>query len=102
MPSLPSHLIGSSLECGQARSLHLCPRFDQSSFVAELVRDLGRLVEVVFKAGQRVERAVHLLKTGNASVDEVAARVGYADGTTLRNLLRRRLELGIMEIKRTA
>lgn len=50
----------------------------------------------------RVERAVHLLKTGNASVDEVAARVGYADGTTLRNLLRRRLQVGIKEIKRTA
>jgi len=50
----------------------------------------------------RVERAVHLLKTGNASVDEVATRVGYADGTTLRNLLRRRLKVGIKEIKRTA
>jgi transcriptional regulator GlxA family with amidase domain len=49
----------------------------------------------------RVERAVHLLKTGDASVEEVAARVGYADGTTLRNLLRRRLKLGIKEIKRT-
>jgi len=50
----------------------------------------------------RVERAVHLLKTSSASVDEVAARVGYADGTTLRNLLRRRLRLGIKEIKRIA
>ena len=48
----------------------------------------------------RVEQAVHLLKTGDASVDEVAARVGYADGTTLRNLLRRRLNVGIKEIKR--
>ena len=48
----------------------------------------------------RVERAVHLLKTGNTSVDEIAARVGYADGTTLRNLLRRQLKLGIKEIKR--
>src|SRR6185503_15339414 len=37
----------------------------------------------------RVERAVHLLKTGDATVDEIAARVGYADGTTLRTLLRR-------------
>jgi transcriptional regulator GlxA family with amidase domain len=49
----------------------------------------------------RVERAVHLLKTGSASVDEVAERVGYADGTTLRTLLRRRLNLGIKEIRRS-
>ena len=48
----------------------------------------------------RVERAVHLLKTTNASVDEVAARVGYADGVTLRTLLRRRLNQGIKEIRR--
>ncbi len=47
----------------------------------------------------RIERAVHLLKTGNASVEEIAARVGYADGTTLRTLLRRRLNLGIREIR---
>jgi transcriptional regulator GlxA family with amidase domain len=49
----------------------------------------------------RVERAVHLLKTGSASVDEVAARVGYAEGATLRTLLRRRLNMGIKEIRRT-
>ena len=48
----------------------------------------------------RVERAVHLLKTSNASVDEVAERVGYADGTTLRVLLRQQLSLGIKEIRR--
>lgn len=47
----------------------------------------------------RVERAVHLLKTGNASVDEIATRVGYADGATLRTLLRRRLNLGVKEIR---
>jgi len=49
----------------------------------------------------RVERAVHLLKTGNDSVDEIAARVGYADGVTLRTLLRRHLGYGIREIRRT-
>jgi transcriptional regulator GlxA family with amidase domain len=47
----------------------------------------------------RVERAVHLLKTGSASVDEIAATVGYADGATLRALLRRRLDAGIREIR---
>ena len=48
----------------------------------------------------RVERAVHLLKTSNASVEEVAAKVGYRDGGTLRLLLRRRLNLGVKEIRR--
>ncbi len=48
----------------------------------------------------RVERAVHLLKTGNASVDEVAVQVGYGDGATLRTLLRRTLQLGVKEIRR--
>ena len=50
----------------------------------------------------RVERAVHLLKTTAENVDEIAARVGYADGVTLRTLLRRHLGLGIKEIRRGA
>jgi len=50
----------------------------------------------------RVERAVHLLKTSSASVDEVAARVGYSDGATLRALLRSRLNLGVKEIRKLA
>src|SRR5260370_11412971 len=50
----------------------------------------------------RVERAVHLLKTSKASVDEIATKVGYADGGTLRLLLRRRLKLGVKAIRRAA
>jgi transcriptional regulator GlxA family with amidase domain len=38
----------------------------------------------------RVERAVHLLRTSSANIDSVAAQVGYADGATLRSLLRRK------------
>lgn len=60
---------------------------------------LGRSPLSYFQS-MRVERAVHLLKTGNASVDEIATRVGYADGTTLRTLLRRRLNQGVKEIRR--
>jgi transcriptional regulator GlxA family with amidase domain len=47
----------------------------------------------------RVERAVHLLKTSDASVDEVAAQVGYSDGATLRTLLQQKLHAGVREIR---
>jgi transcriptional regulator GlxA family with amidase domain len=39
----------------------------------------------------RIERAVHLLQTTKDSVDDIANQVGYADGVTLRTLLRRRI-----------
>lgn len=47
----------------------------------------------------RVQQAVHLLKTRAGSVDQVAAKVGYRDGATLRALLRRELNVGIKEIR---
>jgi len=47
----------------------------------------------------RIERAVHLLKTSHASVDQIATEVGYAEGVTLRALLRRRLGRGVREIR---
>ena len=48
----------------------------------------------------RIERAVHLLETSQASVDQIAAEVGYAEGVTLRVLLRRRLGRSVREIRR--
>ncbi len=47
----------------------------------------------------RVERAVHLLLTSSDDVEKIAAAVGYADGVTLRNLLRRKLGRGVREIR---
>ncbi|SPE33894.1 DJ-1 domain, InhA-type [Candidatus Sulfopaludibacter sp. SbA3] len=47
----------------------------------------------------RVERAVHLLRTSRDDVEKIAAAVGYADGVTLRNLLRRKLGRGVREIR---
>lgn len=47
----------------------------------------------------RVEHAVHRLQTTGASVDAIAAEVGYADGVTLRTLLRRKLGRGVRELR---
>ncbi|HYV44171.1 MAG TPA: helix-turn-helix domain-containing protein [Myxococcaceae bacterium] len=48
----------------------------------------------------RVEKAVHLLQTTAASVEEIAGEVGYQDGVTLRTLLRRKTGRGVREIRR--
>ena len=81
---------------------------DAARAVGSSKRTLARRLESVlgksplsYFQSLRIERAVHLLKTSSASVDEVAARVGYADGATLRALLRRRLDLGVRQIRRT-
>jgi transcriptional regulator GlxA family with amidase domain len=76
--------------------------------VATSKRTLARRLQAVvgksplsFVQSLRVERAVHLLKTSQDSVDDIAARVGYADGVTLRTLLRRELGYGVREIRRS-
>jgi transcriptional regulator GlxA family with amidase domain len=89
---------------------HLARRFsldEAAKAVAASKRTLARRLHAVlgktpitYVQDLRVERARHLLTTGTASVDEVAARVGYADGATLRTLLRRKLGVGIKEIRR--
>ena len=80
---------------------------DAAKAVGASKRTLARRMQAVlgksplaYFQSLRVERAVHLLKTGTASVDEVATRVGYADGATLRALLRRRLNVGVTEIRK--
>ncbi|NPT54676.1 GlxA family transcriptional regulator [Paraburkholderia elongata] len=47
----------------------------------------------------RIERAIQLLKTSKLTVDRIAEQVGYADGVTLRTLLRRRIGKGVRELR---
>src|SRR5438270_10382708 len=84
----------------RARLRHGFSLDEAARAVGSSKRTLARHMETVlgksplsYFQSLRVERAVHLLKTGDASVDEIAASVGYAEGTTLRTLLRRRLNL---------
>lgn len=64
------------------------------------VREVLGKSPVAFVQDLRMERAVHLLRTTQESVDDVAAAVGYADASTLRTLLRRKLGAGVRELRR--
>lgn len=79
---------------------------DAAAALATSKRTLARRVQQVlgktpltYIQDLRMERAVHLLKTGHHSVDQVADSVGYANGSTLRTLLRKRLGRGIRELR---
>lgn len=54
---------------------------------------------IAFVQDLRIERAVHMLRVTSDSVDEIASAVGYEDGSTLRTLMRRKLNVGVREMR---
>lgn len=93
----------------RARLAHEFSLDEAARAIGSSKRTLARRMQAVlgksplsYVQSLRVERAVHLLKTSRDSVDDIAARVGYADGVTLRTLLRRHLGYGVREIRRSA
>jgi transcriptional regulator GlxA family with amidase domain len=93
---------------GWARG-HLAERFSlgaaarsvgasQRTLSRHLQRVLGKS-PLSYVRDLRVERALHLLHTSDATIEEIAAQVGYGDGVTLRTLLRRKTGRGIRDLR---
>lgn len=66
------------------------------------MRDTIGKTPIAYIQEVRIERAAHLLRTSDHSVERIAEMVGYADGGTLRTLLRRRLGQGVRDLRRMA
>ncbi|NRF70419.1 helix-turn-helix domain-containing protein [Aquincola sp. S2] len=79
---------------------------DAAAALATSKRTLQRRIEAVlgksplsYVQDLRVERALHLLRTTRDDIERIATQVGYADGVTLRALLRRKLGRGVRELR---
>lgn len=87
------HLGDFSLD-GAARAVGASAR----TLERRVHRALGRS-PLKYVQDLRVEDARHQLETTDRSIDEIATRVGYADGATLRTLLRTRTGRSVRELR---
>lgn len=78
-----------------AAAVGMLPR----TFARRMIKVCG-LSPVRFAQRVRVEEAERLLETTRLSVDEVARRVGYAEPSTLRRLIRREARRSPTELRR--
>ena len=87
------NLVGFTLDAA-AKHIGTSPRTLERKVRAVLGKS-----PIAYVQDLRVERAVHLIKTSGESIDTIAERVGYADGVTLRTLLRRKTGRGVRELR---
>ncbi|MGW1742465.1 GlxA family transcriptional regulator [Nocardia sp. NPDC001965] len=89
--------IGEGFRISRAAAeLGVTERSLQRATQAELGRSPRDFVDDI-----RLEHAAQLLRTTTQTVDTVAARVGYLNGGTLRNLVRRRRGMSMAEFRAT-
>ena len=68
------------------------------TFYRRVVRATG-LSPVQFLRQLRLEQAIELIRSTPLAFDEIAFRVGYADASTLRSLIRRTMGVGPRELR---
>jgi transcriptional regulator GlxA family with amidase domain len=109
---IPNHLAQADpliLRFEQWARAHLRAGFalqDAARALATSARSLQRRCQTVLGKSPlsyfqdlRVERAQSLLHGSGLSLDQIAVEVGYADGATLRTLLRQRLGRGVRDLR---
>jgi transcriptional regulator GlxA family with amidase domain len=86
--------LGEFSVAAAARSIGASPR----TLERRLRRAVGKS-PLSYVRDLRVQQAIHFLSTTDGSLEEIAARVGYEDGATLRALLRQRTGRGVRELR---
>jgi len=90
------HLTSTSL-ADAARTLGV----SQRTLERRVHRVLGKS-PLAFIQDLRIADAVHQLETTDRGIEDIAGRVGYQSGVTLRTLLRKRTGLGVRELRARA
>ena len=90
--------LGQAISVGAlASAVALSPRT-----LSRRIHAAAGLSPVRFVQKRRLLQATHLLETSGLPVEEIAARVGYQDGTALRRILRRELGVAPGALRRRA
>ena len=109
--SLPHHVshtdeLVERFEAWAKKNLTSVSLTDAARTLGASQRTLERRVQHVlgksplsFIQDLRVADAVHQLETTDRGIDEIASRVGYESGGTLRTLLRKRTGRGVRELR---